>query len=67
MWSYQFMMNSGDKMWLSDGEKGGCFGPPWGVDISVDVLTPKDKNERAYKGILLWSLQSLLFIPIGVD
>ena len=27
--------------------------PPWGVDISVDVLTPKDKNERAYKGILL--------------
>ena len=62
----QFMMDSGDKMWMSGGEKGASLGPPWGVDTSVDVLTLKDENERAYKGILLWSLQSLLFIPIGI-
>ena len=24
----KFMMDSGDKMWMSDGEKGGSLGPP---------------------------------------
>lgn len=49
----QFMTDSGDRMWMSDGEEGGCLGPPGVVDTSVDVLTPKDENERAYKGVLL--------------
>lgn len=49
----QFMMESGDKMWMSDGEEGGCLGAPGVVDTSVDVLTLKDENERAYKGVLL--------------